>query len=240
MPLASPRIYSISNRNRPRVTSPACLELLIAMNDITEAFVPLRDEEIAAAQTTIHEIVPDEWNAICPIPDRALPVQISLWNSQPSATWIYRDAEGRALGVECRWLINGDKEIRFATWCRHVDGREEWRLKHIPSPRPIFGLDRLASRPLAPVLVVEGAKKCAPAELLFPDYVAIAWVAGSKSTHLVDWSPLRDRVVVIWPDNDDPGREAAAKITERALEAGATSGTRRAGASGFSTPLGPG
>jgi hypothetical protein len=115
------------------------------------------------------------------------------------------------------------KEVRPAIWCRHADGREEWRLKHLLPPRPIYGLDQLALRPDAPVLVVEGAKKCDPAERRFPEYVAIAWPAGCNSAHLVDWSPLKGREVTIWPDNDEPGRAAAARIAGVALNAGAKS-----------------
>jgi len=193
------------------------------MNDITQAFVPLRDEDIAAAQALGRETVADEWSTISPIPDNACPFGINLWGNSPDATWTYRDMEGRALGVECRWLVNGEKEIRFATLCRHIDGREAWRLKHLPAPRPIFGLDRLAAKPDAPVLVVEGPKKCEPAERTFPDYVAIAWPAGANSVHLVDWSPLKNRRVLIWPDNDDTGREAAARIADCVRAAGAAS-----------------
>jgi uncharacterized protein (DUF927 family) len=193
------------------------------MNDITHAFAPLRDEDFAAAQAIGRQTIAEEWSTISPIPDKASPLRVSLSGDQPSATWTYRDVEGRALGVECRWLINGEKEIRFATWCRHIDGREEWRLKHLPALRPIFGLDRLAAKPEAPVLVVEGPRKCEAAERIFPEYIAIAWPAGANSAHLVDWSPLKDRRVLIWPDNDDKGRQVAAKIADFARAAGAIS-----------------
>jgi uncharacterized protein (DUF927 family) len=193
------------------------------MNDITHAFAPLRDEEFGDAQATAQQTVPDEWQAIYPIPDGAFPPDASLWGDPPNATWTYRDAEGQALGVECRWQSEGDKKIRFATWCGHADGRVSWRLKHLPALRPIFGLDRLAARPGAPVLIVEGAKKCEPAERIFPECVAVAWPAGANSAHLVDWSPLKGRMVRIWPDNDDKGRQAAAKIADFARAAGALS-----------------
>lgn len=121
----------------------------------------------------------DQWEPITPLPEQALPPVVWMDRRKPDFTWVFRDAESRPIGVECRWIINGEKETRFAVWCRHKEsGKEAWRLKHLTKPRPIYGLDRLAQRPDAPVLIVEGAKKCEPAELLFPDYVAIAWPAG--------------------------------------------------------------
>jgi len=165
----------------------------------------------------------DPWTCITPIPDEAFPLDVRLGRQEPKYTWIFRDAAGQALGVEFRWLTATGKDIRFATWCRHDDGRTEWRLKHLASPRPIFGLDRLAQAPLAPVLIVEGAKKAAPATKLFPDHVVTAWPGGADGVKHVDWSPLKGRAVVLWPDNDDVGRKAAATLAELALKAGADS-----------------
>jgi uncharacterized protein (DUF927 family) len=193
------------------------------MDNDAGMFSPVTAEEIADPQTKTRDTAQDEWIPITPIPLSAFPLQAKLRGKDPRSTWTYYDAEARPLGVECRWLTDTGKEVRFATWCRNGDGREAWRFKHLLPPRPIFGLDRLAQRPLAPVLIVEGPNKCKPAEQLFPDYVAIAWPGGAKSAHLVDWTPLKGRKVRIWPDNDDAGRKAAAQIASLALAAGAES-----------------
>jgi len=165
----------------------------------------------------------DPWTCITPIPDEAFPLDVRLGGKEPKYTWIFRDAAGQALGVECRWLTETGKDIRFATWCRHDDGRTEWRLKHLPAPRPLFDLHRLAQAPLAPVLIIEGCKKVAPATKLFPDHVATAWPGGAEGVKNVDWSPLKGRSVVVWPDNDAAGRGAASTLAELALKAGADS-----------------
>jgi uncharacterized protein (DUF927 family) len=193
------------------------------MDDDAGMFSSVTSEEIADPQTKTRDTAQDEWIPIAPIPPSAFPLQAKLRGKDPRSTWIYYDAEARPLCVECRWPTDTGKEVRIATWCRNRDGREAWRLKHLLPPRPIFGLNRLAQRPLAPVLVVEGPKKCEPAERLFPDYVAIAWPGGAKSAHLVDWTPLKGRKVTIWPDNDDAGRKATVKIASLALAAGAVS-----------------
>ncbi len=165
----------------------------------------------------------DPWTCIVPVPDDAFPLEVKLGGQEPKYTWIFRDAAGQALGVECRWLTATGKDIRFATWCRHDDGRTTWRLKHLASPRPMFGLDRLAQAPLAPVMIVEGAKKVGPATKLFPDHVVTAWPGGAEGVNHVDWTPLKGRKVVVWPDNDAAGRGAASTLAELALKAGADS-----------------
>ncbi len=185
------------------------------------------DDPGAKGRTQLRPIKPeperDPWTCIVPVPDDAFPLEVKLGGREPKFTWTFRDAAGQALGVECRWLTETGKDIRFATWCRHESGKEEWRLKHLPSPRPLFDLHRLAQAPLARVLIVEGCKKVAPATKLFPDHAVTAWPGGADGVKHVDLSPLKGRRVVLWPDNDAAGRGAASTLADLALKAGADS-----------------
>ena len=54
------------------------------------------------------------------------------------------------------------------------------------TPRPLYGLDRLAARPDAPVIVCEGEKAADAAERLFPEYVAVTSPNGAGSPHCAD------------------------------------------------------
>jgi uncharacterized protein (DUF927 family) len=96
---------------------------------------------------------------------------------------------------------------------------EGWQFKRAHLPLPLYGLDRLAARPDDPVLVVEGEKKTHAAEKRFPGWVSIASQGGSGSAEKSDWSPLRGRKVMIWPDNDVPGAEYANKVYKLAKSA---------------------
>lgn len=135
----------------------------------------------------------------CPEPPRAHQVR-----GLPERTWCYRDGAGRRLGYVYRFATSGGgKEVLPLTWCARDDtGQASWRWISFPKPRPLYGLDRLASRPEATVMLVEG-EPCADvgAEAL-PELVVITWPGGGKAVDTVDWSPLAERKVVLWPDCD--------------------------------------
>ncbi len=96
-----------------------------------------------------------------------------------------------------------------------------WQWKAAPAPRPLYGLDRLALAPAAPVLVVEGEKTADAAAALFPEFVAVTWSGGGKAATRADWAPLAGRRVVILPDADQAGRDAAAAAQKVVAAAGA-------------------
>jgi hypothetical protein len=81
--------------------------------------------------------------------------------------------------------------------------------KAIDAPRPLYGLDILASRPDAPVIVVEGEKAADAGRIRFPDHVVVTWPGGAQGLGQVDLRPLAGRDVTIWPDHDKTGRDAA-------------------------------
>ena len=95
-----------------------------------------------------------------------------------------------------------------------------WRTKGIPKPRPLYNLPALLARHEAEVLVVEGEKTTDAAEKLFPSYIPVTSMNGNKSPQLTDWSPLKDRDVVILRDNDSGGLQYAEDVTNLVLEVG--------------------
>jgi hypothetical protein len=100
-------------------------------------------------------------------------------------------------------------------------GAERWRWKAFQDRRPLYGLNRLAQRPDAPVVVVEGEKTADAAQEHFPEHVAITWPGGTNAVRKADWSILNGRQVVIWPDADEPGRKASRDVALMARAAGA-------------------
>ena len=63
-----------------------------------------------------------------------------------------------------------------------------------------------------PVVIVEG-EKCADALAgLAEGYGVLSWLGGSSAVLRTDWDSLAGREVILWPDADDPGREAMARL----------------------------
>jgi putative DNA primase/helicase len=141
------------------------------------------------------------------------------------AQWCYRDASGASLfwiqrlcpgrsarkGFLHRVWLDGD-------W--HRPSRRDPFSCEWPAPRPLYGLPRLAQRPYAPVLVVEGEGTADAAALLFPEHVVISWANGTNAIGKTDWQPLAGRAVTLWPDADAPGRKAMARLAALLHEQG--------------------
>ena len=99
---------------------------------------------------------------------------------------------------------------------------QKWNFKAPPSPRPIYNRQDLKVFPDRQVLIVEGEKTANAATKLLPDLVSITWSSGCKAFDKTDWSPVHGRSIILWPDADDPGRQAMAKLAPKLLQAGAT------------------
>ncbi len=116
------------------------------------------------------------------------------------------------------------KEIRPVRYCGPVDqGRPQFEMSSIDGQRPLYGLHELATRPDAPVLVVEGEKTAEAARTIFPDFVVITWMGGAGGVRRTELDALKGRSLVIWPDNDEAGRRAGRLFAALAVQAGAAS-----------------
>lgn len=82
----------------------------------------------------------------------------------------------------------------------------------MPTPRPLYRLGDLLRRPDDQVLIVEGERKADDAAMLLPDLIVVSWAGGAKAIAQSDWRPLRGRRVLLWPDNDQPGDDAMARL----------------------------
>ena len=130
---------------------------------------------------------------------------------RPTAVYEYTDAAGALLGYVLRCEFpDGSKITPQVTFCKSTkDGKDErrWCIAPLPEPRPLYGLQDLANRPDAPVMVVEGEKCKDAAAKLLPSYVVVSAPGGSHGVGHTDWRPLAGRDVVLWPDADAAGRD---------------------------------
>ena len=166
-----------------------------------------------------------EFTCILPVPSTApAPSDAHPKLGKPSHRWSYNDANGQLLGFACRFETSDGKQFRpLALFQPAKGGAAQWRWEALPEPRPLYGLEHLASRLQASVIVCEGEKACEAARRLLPDYVAITSSNGSKSAEKADWTVLKGRTIIIWPDNDDAGQDYANNAAKCMKKAGVAS-----------------
>ncbi|WP_281648155.1 phage/plasmid primase, P4 family [Parendozoicomonas sp. Alg238-R29] len=129
-----------------------------------------------------------------------------------SAKWDYFNDKGQLVACVYRYDTLKGKEFR------------PWDVKQgkyrAPSPRPLY--NQPAIQQVQAVVLVEG-EKCAQA-LIEAGICATTAMNGAKApVHKTDWSPLKGKQILIWPDNDQAGREYAEAAAQAVLKAGALS-----------------
>lgn len=190
---------------------------------MTDPFAPLNTEDIAATPNSKKKN-DEKGTAIMPVPNDAPPPNHHVKMHNMHTYWAYLDANSNVLFYVVRFINkDGGKSDIPLTYRSFPDGRKEWKFAGAPQPRPLYGLDRLAARSDAPVIICEGEKATDAATAIFSDHVAITSPGGSRSPAYADWTPLAGRHVTIWPDNDDAGQGYAQSVAKLAKKAGARS-----------------
>lgn len=167
---------------------------------------------------------PDEWVALISGPNGSFPSDHELNHFKfgpPTVVYEYWESMGVLHGLVCRWDLDGKKEILPISYCEK-NGSFGWKWKSFAKPRPIFRKLELAHFSDQRVILVEGEKACIAAQRLFPKAVSVSWPGGSKAVKFTDWSPLAEREVYLWPDNDEPGKQAMREIADILLCASAS------------------
>ena len=85
-----------------------------------------------------------------------------------------------------------------------------WVIKRPEGILPIFVSDK---RPEDYVVINEGEKAMRGAEAIWNGDVC-CWHGGVSNWDKCDWSPLTNRKIIIWPDNDDVGKKVAFSLQE--------------------------
>ncbi len=186
-----------------------------------------------AYKATAEKAVEDKrYIPIFPAPQEAVDIannkflNYQLRDSQETGRYAYRDADGHLLGyvVRIENLKTGDKKTPPLVYVKDLKTDQcYWKWQGFGKESPLYGLDQLAQKPTAPVLIVEGEKTAEAAKKQFPHYAVITWLGGSQAVSRADWSPIQGRDVVVWPDNDQAGFTAAHKVEKLCQERGANS-----------------
>ncbi len=144
---------------------------------------------------------------------KASPSQAPIDDLGPrTGKWDYTDAEGNLIACVYRYDPPGGKEFR--PW--DVKARKA----QAPTPRPLYNQVGIAQA--SHVVLVEGEKSADA--LIQSGVVATTAMNGANApVDKTDWLPLQNKHVVIWPDNDEPGREYAQNASAAIANAGALS-----------------
>lgn len=139
------------------------------------------------------------------MPKRKQPAGGDAWGV-PVATYRYTDANGSIVAEVDRfeWVTDkGEKKKAFRPW--DVTTRRH----RAPESRPLYNLPNIISAP--EIIVVEGEKA---ADALIAQNIDATTAMGGASAPLekTDWSVMRGRSVVIWPDNDAAGKAYAERL----------------------------
>jgi hypothetical protein len=152
----------------------------------------------------------------------------------PTACWWYNSPDAcHRLMVVVRYPVldggrpkldadgNPEKTCRAWCWARDLsDHSTGWACTRPSDHLPLYGLDRLAAKPDAPVLIVEGEKSADAGQDYLPHHAVITWCGGASNVEKrdrIDWSPLAGRDVILWPDYDKPGALAMMHVREHLL-----------------------
>jgi len=129
-----------------------------------------------------------------------------------SAKWDYFDTAGKLIACVYRYDTPEGKEYR--PW----DVRE--RKTRAPDPRPLYNQPGLLDA--GEVVLVEG-EKAADALMGLGIAATTAMNGAHAPVDKTDWSPLKGKRVLIWPDKDEAGRQYAERVRDVLLHSGVAS-----------------
>lgn len=122
---------------------------------------------------------------------------------KPTAKWDYLDQHNKLIAVVYRYDPEDGKEFRI--W--DVQSRKA----KAPEIRPLYNIPNLINS--KKIIIVEGEK--AADALNQVGFIATTAMCGANAPiHKTDWLPLKDKEVIIWPDNDEAGINYANKLVD--------------------------
>ena len=189
---------------------------------------PLTEQEKHNIQKTTSEM--DTWESIMPVPDSIeYPDFRHHLHGKPVGIYNYNDANGNLLFCVARYEQQDrqgkhQKELIPFTYCKNKEtAKKSWRKKAPDGLRPLYGLYHLKNNPKARVIVVEGEKKAKIAQKVCKDCVFITSMGGANAADKTDWSPLEERDITIWRDNDKAGQIYQRDVFQQMTRVGAKS-----------------
>ena len=163
--------------------------------------------------------VPDpepEFVKKAPVPPKDIPVPAGMEVPEEylgNKLYWYRDLEGRYLFANRRIDVGSTKlYVPFIyTENGFVTGKQaKWPENY----RGLYGAETIKGKTKA--VIVEGEKAAEAAKKIFKEHAVVSWKGGANNLKSADWSLLQGiDTVLLWPDNDAPGKEVMYKISRQ-------------------------
>ena len=158
----------------------------------------------------------DNMPSVMPVPGE----KIQVWNPKrekhshytPEAVYRYQ------VGVVLRVVIDDKKLTPQLRWCE-VNGEPQWSHYAFPRPRPAYGREQVTDG--GQIVIVEG-EKTADAARTYLNMSVVTFAGGTNGLQYTDWGFTKGRDVIVIPDADQPGRDAAETLCGILSETGAS------------------
>jgi hypothetical protein len=162
-------------------------------------------------ETNFHPCVPPEDNQIPSGLIKDLQLNGSEYFIHP-----YKDKSSNVCFYIRRKEERGSKSF---TPMSYDPEKKTWVSKAWPSDRPLFREETIKGNDKK-IIIAEGEKAVVEAEkkIEFTDYIKLCWSGGSNQVHLTNFEALKDREVILWPDNDEAGLKAMTEVALTLLE----------------------
>ncbi|WP_265026563.1 AAA family ATPase [Wolbachia endosymbiont (group A) of Bibio marci] len=123
---------------------------------------------------------------------------------QPTASWNYYDESDQVIATVYRYNTDSGK--------RYLPFDVKRSNFTPPETRPLYNIPGIMKSDK--VILVEG-EKCADALIEQGMTATTAMLGANAPIEKTDWSPLKGKHVIIWPDNDEPGKQYAEKVVKK-------------------------
>lgn len=169
-----------------------------------EAAIYLRDRYIGNSQPIVKYNYPvkkdQEKQIIIEPPIDTQPPEVPAG----AKMWCYKSATGNPLYYIVRVDPADGKKFFYPL---SFTNKDLWVKKQYTHPVP-YNLDKIAEHLTKPILIVEGEKAADAASQFMSVYTVTTWHGGAQSWLKTEWSYLKGRKILCWPDADDVGRKA--------------------------------
>jgi len=97
---------------------------------------------------------------------------------------------------------------KYAPFSENPDGT--WVMRRPEGLLPIY---YKAEHEDKPIIINEGEKAAIGCKKIAKDYDAVTWHGGATGWQKSDWSPIFNKEVYIFPDNDEAGKQCASELS---------------------------